>query len=380
MPSVGAHQRACAVAALFVALRLASSNPGDPYGSTIWAAPVDLYGRANDICMDACSESFLLYQTLESWTRKDVPDFVFKLADGEYCSTEGVAVKAGVHYGDAAKKEVAASLLDHDGFAGVPEAMLAYVRIRFPLLGCTKVRYGALQRYVVNAGPSSDRAHQLPDTIFRFNIDNVHRIGTWRSGVWYDAIADLGTGTGLLDARLANLDRTTANILLSTDRLARLIPIDHGFSLPSWQALDDIQFCWASWSQARVPFSRSTKAYVAGLDPMSDVGVLQDLDIDNSSILTYLLCSVAVKHIVSQRGSTLAAIAAFMTRPCRTCQSQMEVAINASVWTSGFMPRALRDPPRIRIPSLRVEALLSEFQRYLNTNVNAPVAHTSIAV
>ena len=39
------------------------------------------------------------------------------------------------------------------------------------------------------------------------------------------------------------------------DKKYKLIPIDHGFSLPDTIAINDFDIVWYEWSAAKVPFS-----------------------------------------------------------------------------------------------------------------------------
>lgn len=203
-------------------------------------------------------------------------------------------MKPGVRVGEAALREVAAYLLDHGGFAGVPQACL--VSMRHPALtygasadgdadalpaaaegsGSTVaadqrlmapvapggMKLGSLQAFAAHESDASDVAPQ------RYCSDSVHRIG-------------------ILDVRLLNLDRHAGNLLVSDvarscarlgidaaggPQLHALVPIDHGYALP--EALHSPYFEWQFWPQASVPFSDDVRAYVATLDGAADVSML----------------------------------------------------------------------------------------------------------
>ena len=52
-----------------------------------------------------------------------------------------------------------------------------------------------------------------------------------------------------------------------------LIPIDHGYTLPSTiSGLTDLWFEWLKWPQAKIPFDVEERCYIDRLNP--DEGVL----------------------------------------------------------------------------------------------------------
>jgi len=55
-----------------------------------------------------------------------------------------------------------------------------------------------------------------------------------------------------------------------------LIPIDHGYTLPSTiSGITDSWFEWLNWSQSKIPFSRESKDYIARLDAEHDIEILR---------------------------------------------------------------------------------------------------------
>ena len=188
-------------------------------------------------------------------------------------------LKPTVRVGEAAMREVAAYLLDHDHFANVPCTVL--VRLTHPVfhvapetpasnsttamahsadsnassttaslpsslmqkgVGPTSqqegpAKLGSLQEFVHHCGDTSEQGAS------RFSTQHVHRIG-------------------ILDLRLLNTDRHAGNMLCerpspgepAASNLVRfdsgklaLVPIDHGFCLP--EALEPPFFEWLHWPQ-----------------------------------------------------------------------------------------------------------------------------------
>jgi hypothetical protein len=162
---------------------------------------------------------------------------VFKPQDGEGYNNNnkegGMPLKRGVVYGDSTRKEVAAYLLDHDHFAGVPLTQNAELLLEGTSASSSTVMPGSLQQFVTNIGAAEEFGSSC------FPVDEVHRIG-------------------MLDIRLLNLDRHLGNLLVceeKADKSLHLVPIDHGFCLPSYRALHDVRLEWSHWKQCHEPFS-----------------------------------------------------------------------------------------------------------------------------
>ena len=87
-----------------------------------------------------------------------------------------------------------------------------------------------MQSFVESEGPIENFSPDL------FSIDEVHKIA-------------------ILDIRLLNIDRNECNILVKTKldrktnkRVRKLIPIDHGLSIPDNLGVCSFDICWLSWS------------------------------------------------------------------------------------------------------------------------------------
>jgi len=79
---------------------------------------------------------------------------------------------------------------------------------------------------------------------------------------------------GILDLQIINNDRHEGNILFQRKGNSyKLIPIDHGFSLP--HALDRAWFEWMNWPQAKQPFSSESLAYIERIDVGKDTKMLE---------------------------------------------------------------------------------------------------------
>ena len=236
------------------------------------------------------------------------PAAVFKPADeepfapnnprGHRSSHNGEGMRKGTKAGEGATREVAAYLLDHGGFAGVPATSLVN------LTDGTEEddgKLGSLQEYVENTAEAEEYGPSM------FPTEEVHKIT-------------------VLDIRLANTDRNAGNILCRSDEngnIVALIPIDHGYALP--HTLEDVCFEWEFWPQASIPYSEDVKEYVAMLDADADVEYLRenDIELQASSERVLRVCTLVLKEAV-RRNFTAANIASMLSRKMSNRKSDIE--------------------------------------------------------
>ena len=124
----------------------------------------------------------------------------------------------------------------------------------------------------------------------------------------------------LLDLRILNCDRNAANILVkhSTDSegeyVYELIPIDHGYSIPSRLKVSDLDWVWFECDHIKRPVCEEIKNYVSTLDIDSIIlKVLETIHLTDEHI--YLL-QTAHHFVVNgiQNGLSLYDIAKLMAR------------------------------------------------------------------
>ncbi|GAB2210063.1 hypothetical protein Drorol1_Dr00015316 [Drosera rotundifolia] len=223
-------------------------------------------------------------------------------------------LKRSVRIGETGMRELAAYLLDHAGFAGVPTTALVKIfHVEFNVnpsaYPAAPYKIASLQRHVEHdcdagdLGPSS------------FSVSSVHCIG-------------------ILDVRLLNIDRHSGNILVKKHGRegcplweAKLVPIDHGLCLPEW--LDNPYFEWLHWPQAAVPFSESELEYISKLDPLEDAKLLRTElpGLSEASIRVLVVCTIFLKRSAAA-GLTLAEIGEMLTRECHGGEETMSVLEN----------------------------------------------------
>jgi hypothetical protein len=219
------------------------------------------------------------------------------------------SLKRSIRIGETGIRELAAYLLDHGGFSGVPPtALVKFCHAKFSDSSAT-VKLASLQRFVGHGFDAGELGPSL------FSVDSVHQVG-------------------ILDIRLMNLDRHAGNMLVmkhdhnsfvNGNVVTDLIPIDHGFCLPEW--LDDPYFEWLHWPQASIPFSESELEYISKLDPFKDADILRSEvpSLRESSIRVLIVCTVFLKQ-AAVAGLCLADIGQMMTREfCRGEESSSEL-------------------------------------------------------
>jgi len=192
----------------------------------------------------------------------------------------------GISSNDTIYREVAAFLLDRKGFFGVPKTSLIVLRhpelkdrspqVSSPMVDLSKlpsnIKFGSLQEYVENDGSSADFGQSL------FPVNEVHKIG-------------------ILDLMLFNTDRHSGNILLKKqddDDSYKLIPIDHGFSMP--ESLDGAWFDWLTWPQAKKPFNTETKNFIESIQVEEEADMLKKcLGIEDKYLRTMKISTTWLK-------------------------------------------------------------------------------------
>ncbi|XP_044506847.1 phosphatidylinositol 4-kinase gamma 8-like [Mangifera indica] len=211
-------------------------------------------------------------------------------------------VKRSVRVGETGIRELAAYLLDRDGFVGVPPTALVKISpVGFnvndtPHISNTPFKIASLQRFVDHEFDAGELGSSS------FSTASIHHIG-------------------IFDVRVLNLDRHAGNMLVKKHdghgnyggEEAELVPIDHGLCLPEW--LDDPYFEWLHWPQASVPFSEHELGYISNLDPFKDAEMLRTElpSVRESSIRVLILCTIFLKRAAAA-GLCLAEIGEMMTR------------------------------------------------------------------
>lgn len=244
---------------------------------------------------------------------------------------EGECLRQGIKPGELCLREVAAYLLDHDGFSSVP--MTTLCEARHPAL------HVAGTRWTVSEGGASVGVHSFTHTFsatsltlsslgssmiaFPSPLISSHqetiKVGSFQEYIHAEcSMDDISPSKisidevhkiAILDIRIMNADRNVANILCQRipddpDHF-RLIPIDHGYSLRSKCDVAWFDWCWLDWPQMKEPLSSITRNYVLGLDIEADVRLLQERLNMKDDVLDYFRCSCQILKAGVLAGLTL---------------------------------------------------------------------------
>lgn len=233
----------------------------------------------------------------------------------------GEGLRKGTRVGEGASREVAAYVLDHDGFAGVPATSFANLGEQFhgtdgEDLSALHGKLGSFQAYVHGATEAEEMGpHKFP-------LHEVHKITQ-------------------LDIRLANTDRNAGNILVqkSEDGELKLVPIDHGYALP--HTLEDVCFEWEFWPQAKLPYSEETREYIADIDVDADIELLreQGIELQPSSERVLRVCTTLLQRAAAI-GCCPADIAGMMSRPMPNRMSDLEKLVSRAASSASAAVRA----------------------------------------
>ena len=223
------------------------------------------------------------------------------------------SVFKGIKSGEGYIREVAASLLDHDSFSGVPFTTLVEMPSSIfhnasqtgykATPDGSKMKVGAFQQFVECDDVAANWAPQS------FPVDEVQKIA-------------------ILDIRLANSDRNDANILVIRDREKQkvsLLPIDHSYCLPDTLELAWTDWVWLQWPQAKAPLEPAAKEYILGLDIKNDQRLLREkLSIREPCLHIMRITGLLLQEGV-RAGLTLYEIGSIMTREDIDKPSTLEV-------------------------------------------------------
>ena len=95
----------------------------------------------------------------------------------------------------------------------------------------------------------------------------------------------------------------------------RLIPIDHGLSIPDTLAVCSYDLVWLSFAQAERPFSEKSLEYIRSIDFMQDIKMLEETFKFRPQCLRNMRISSTLLKKGAEAGLTLAQIGQILCRP-----------------------------------------------------------------
>lgn len=156
---------------------------------------------------------------------------------------------------------------------------------------------GSLQEFVLSKGPIENFSSDL------FSADEIHKIA-------------------VLDLRLFNLDRNPCNILVQEvadpytgQASLRLVPIDHGLTLPDSLEVSSYDLAWMSMAQTELPVSQRTLDYIQAINVDDDINFIEQHFSVRPICLRNMKISTLLLQRATQRGFTIADIGRIICRP-----------------------------------------------------------------
>eukprot|EP00545_Synedropsis_sp_CCMP1620_P006824 CAMPEP_0119009046 /NCGR_PEP_ID=MMETSP1176-20130426/4104_1 /TAXON_ID=265551 /ORGANISM="Synedropsis recta cf, Strain CCMP1620" /LENGTH=705 /DNA_ID=CAMNT_0006961489 /DNA_START=762 /DNA_END=2879 /DNA_ORIENTATION=+ len=221
---------------------------------------------------------------------RKIPAAIFKPADEEpyaennprgYVGAGGM-LRDGIAPGQACLREVAAYMLDHGNFCNVPATTLVEARHAAFHVNGTRLN--------VSQGGASIGSHSLtPHKNTGSSRRGATKVGSLQVFIKAECtMDDLSPSKihkdeihkiALLDMRLMNADRNSANLLCRRrpqDGSIELVPIDHGFCLRSVCDVSWMDWCWLDWPQMKEPISKEIKNYILKIDIDADCQLLKE--------------------------------------------------------------------------------------------------------
>ena len=226
--------------------------------------------------------------------------------------------KLGFTPGTGFIREVLAYELD-SGFAGVPETILLQISGHELGRSNNKKVDASAQRFIPNIGQSWDCGP------VRYSSESVRKIG-------------------IQDLRMLNCDRHGGNMLVTRsenceETMKVLVPIDHSYCFPN--SLEDLDFEWQFWSQAKTPFSLEELHYIEDIDIDREVAICREHGLEEGAIELFTAANICLKE-GAKIGMSLFEIASFFRREnvndpsglelliseCRTCLDYLSGSID----------------------------------------------------
>jgi len=232
------------------------------------------------------------------------------------------AMRGGILPGEACVREVAAFLIDHGGFSGVPITTLI------------EARHSAFHNN--SSQPKEHRSsiglHSLSEIVSTPSSENlVSKVGSCQEFIAAECtMDDLSPSMisvdevhkiAILDIRVMNADRNSANLLCKRlenangkSRKYSLTPIDHGYCLRSECDVCWFDWCWLDWPQLKEPLSKKSRSYIMNLKVERDAQLLQERLRIPSEALDIFRASTKLLQAGVRAGLTLYEIALMCCR------------------------------------------------------------------
>ena len=272
---------------------------------------------------------------------------------------DDMTLRAGIIPGESCFRELAAYLIDHDGFSGVP--MTTLVEARHPAFNMNGSHLN------VSQGGAAMGAHSIFPSATSVP-SHKSKLGSFQEFVKHECTIDDVSPSKLsreevhkiaiLDIRIMNADRNAANLLVrrKPDDTLELVPIDHGYCLRSVCDVSWMDWCWLDWPQIKEPLCDAHKDYIQNIDIEADACLLRDrLQLCQEAIDYFRASSSLLKAgvaagltlydiaILCCRNDNLAEEPSMMERLFEMASELAHVAVENERWHHSAASRALVD-------------------------------------
>lgn len=281
-----------------------------------------LMGLKPELVLDGSGGTYFLHNTRKAKIA------VFKPADEEpYAMNnprgylpqpdQSTYLREGIVPGEACIREVAAFMMDHEGFSDVP--MTTLVEARHPNFNSNGSQLNVSQggasigaHSILSGGTSSRSTEKKVGSLQEYIRTECSMDDISPSMIRADEVHKIA----VLDIRLLNADRNAANLLCRrrSDNSLQLIPIDHGFCLRASADVSWMDWCWLDWPQLKQPVSKATRDYIMRLDIEEDAKTLRDLFNIDQKAIDYFCASSRLLKLGISKGLTLYEIACMCCR------------------------------------------------------------------
>lgn len=269
-------------------------------------------------------------------------------SDDAFDEDDTLSMRAGIKPGEACLREVAAFLLDENGFSGVPMTTLVEARHyafhsngsmlklnqggaavgSHALLPSASFGHSISSISTLSTAPSSRTSSLSSSSVPETSINKAKKVGSCQEFISSECTMDDMSPSKLtkeevhkiaiLDIRILNADRNTANLLCRRNPenpdSFELVPIDHGYCLRTVADVCWFDWCWLDWPQMKEPLSPHMREYVLNLDIEKDARMLREkLDIPKGA-LDYFRASSKLLQQGVKAGLTLYEIAILCCR------------------------------------------------------------------
>jgi Phosphatidylinositol 3- and 4-kinase len=255
-------------------------------------------------------------------------------------------IRSGILSGESAYREVAAYLLDHTSFSGVPMTALVesqHASYNYNIQNPIYPKKGSFQEFKSNIGSIENFS---PSKFSKYEIQKI----------------------AILDIRTLNMDRNEGNILVTSDN--KLIPIDHGLCMPDCFDINEYDICWTNWQQCKEPIDNYCMDFINSIDPVLDITVLKETMPFRDTCLRNIRISSLLLKKGAAAGLNLAQISSMLYREKYDQKlSVIELVVSKSIDLYKTIAKSLTS--RLKLEKCLYNKIESRVRTYSNHEIDS---------